>query len=146
MQIFPITKSPMNVLLNLCLPGVPMRFPIIQNPLAWLLALVLLSVAVPVFAQQSAPQKATRDDLTIDPATLMQPWKGDLDGMLKRRLIRVLTVNSKTFYFQDKGVQRGTTYDMFHLFEQDLNKKLEKEGKLSEASPGAGGVHSDGPG
>ncbi len=109
-----------------------MRYPTLQNPLAWLLALVLLSVAVPVFAQQSPPQKAANGDLTIDAATVMQPWKGDLNGMIERRFIRVLTVYSKTFYFADKGVQRGTTYDMFRLFEQDLNKKLEKQGKLKQ--------------
>ena len=109
-----------------------MRFPSIQNPLPWFLAFILLSVAVSAFAQQPAPQKADREALTIDPATVMQPWKGDLDGMLKRGVIRVLTVYSKTFYFADKGVQRGTTYDVFRLFEQDLNKKLEKQGKLKQ--------------
>jgi membrane-bound lytic murein transglycosylase MltF len=59
----------------------------------------------------------------------MKPWTGDLDGMIKRRLIRVLTVYSKTFYFTDKGTQRGSTYDLFRLFEEDLNKKLAKEKK-----------------
>jgi len=29
----------------------------------------------------------------------MRPWKGDLDGMVERRMIRVLTVHSNTFYF-----------------------------------------------
>jgi membrane-bound lytic murein transglycosylase MltF len=101
-------------------------------PLAWLLALVLLALAVPVSAAQPALQPTTRNGLTIDPAAVMQPWKGDLDGMLKRGYIRVLTVNSKTFYFQDKGTQRGTTYDVFRVFEEDLNKALEKQGKLKQ--------------
>jgi membrane-bound lytic murein transglycosylase MltF len=68
-----------------------------------------------------------REQLTISPEEAMKPWTGDLDGMIKRRLIRVLTVYSKSFYFVDKGVQRGVTYDYFHLFEADLNKKLAKE-------------------
>jgi membrane-bound lytic murein transglycosylase MltF len=109
-----------------------MRYPTIQNPLPWLLAFILLWAATPIFAQQPVPQKAANGDLTIDAATVMQPWKGDLNGMIERRFIRVLTVYSKTFYFADKGVQRGTTYDMFRLFEQDLNKKLEKQGKLKQ--------------
>ena len=109
-----------------------MRFPTIQNPLAWILALSLLSSAVPAFAEQPSPKPAAREDLTIDPATVMRPWKGDLDGMIERRLIRVLAVNSKTFYFMDKGVQRGTSYEIFHLFEEDLNKKLAKQGKLKQ--------------
>ena len=50
--------------------------------------------------------------------------------MIERRLIRVLTVNSKTIYFVDKGVLRGTAVDYGRLFEEELNKKLAKEKKL----------------
>jgi membrane-bound lytic murein transglycosylase MltF len=106
--------------------------PAIHRPPAWLLILPLLLAAVPVFAQQPAPQQTARENLSIDPATVMQPWKGDLDGMIKRGYIRVLTVYSKTFFFVDKGVQRGATHDAFRLFEQDLNMKLEKAGKLKQ--------------
>ena len=56
-------------------------------------------------------------------------WTGDLDGMVKRRMIRVLVPYSKTHYFIDKGVQRGVTYDALKQFEDDLNTKL-KTGKL----------------
>jgi membrane-bound lytic murein transglycosylase MltF len=62
----------------------------------------------------------------------MKPWTGDLDGMIARRVIRVLTVYSKTFYFVDKGIQRGITYDVFRLFEKDLNEKLVKSKKLKQ--------------
>jgi membrane-bound lytic murein transglycosylase MltF len=60
----------------------------------------------------------------------MQPWTGDLDGMLERGRIRVLTVYSKTFYFVDKGTQRGSTYDVLRLFAEDLNKRLAQEKTL----------------
>ena len=56
-----------------------------------------------------------------------EKWKGDLDGMIKRRMIRVLVVYSKTFFFLDKGTQRGTTYEAFRKFEDDLNKKLKNK-------------------
>ena len=103
------------------------------------LALLTLLGAVPAFAQ--AP-KAPREDLTIDPAAMQKPWTGDLDGMIERRIIRVLTVNSKTFYFIDKGVQRGIVVDYFRLFEKELNKKLAAEKKLKRQEPeGAGGIH-----
>src|SRR5262245_35371657 len=39
---------------------------------------------------------------------------------------------SKTFYFVDKGTQRGSTYDLFRLFEEDLNKRLAQEKKLKQ--------------
>ncbi|HMK64762.1 MAG TPA: lytic transglycosylase F [Thermodesulfobacteriota bacterium] len=54
-------------------------------------------------------------------------WTGDLDGMVKRRVIRVLVSYSKTFYFNDRGAQKGLTYDVFKLFEDDLNKKLKNK-------------------
>jgi membrane-bound lytic murein transglycosylase MltF len=73
------------------------------------------------------PQTPEREQLTIAPEEAMKPWTGDLDGMIERRFIRILTVYSKTFYFVDKGVQRGSTYDIASLFVEDLNKKLAKD-------------------
>jgi len=80
----------------------------------------------PVMAQEAPVDDGT---LTID-LTQAKPWTGDLDGMIERRAIRVLTVNSKTIYFLDKGVLRGTAVDYARLFEEELNKKLAAEGKL----------------
>ena len=56
-----------------------------------------------------------------------KPWKGDLDGMLARRQIRVLVTYSKTAYFIDKGVQRGVSYDIFREFEEELNRTLKQK-------------------
>ena len=56
-----------------------------------------------------------------------QKWTGDLDGMIERRLIRVLTVYSKTTFFVDKGAQLGMVPDAFKLFEDDLNKRLKNK-------------------
>ncbi len=62
-----------------------------------------------------APPVATEDNtLSIHIDDMLQPWKGDLPGMLDRRTIRVLTTYSKTFFFIDKGTQRGATHDIFH--------------------------------
>ena len=96
---------------------------------AGLASLVLLASATAA-AQTPKSAKAPREDLTIDPATITQPWKGDLDGMVERRVVRVLVVPSKTNYFQERGTQRGATYDAFRLVEVELNKRLEKEKKL----------------
>src|SRR6187402_762709 len=38
---------------------------------------------------------------------MMSPFKGDLDELIKRRMVRVGVVFSRTFYFVDKGMQRG---------------------------------------
>jgi len=97
---------------------------------AGLAAVLLLSCHL-AFAQATKAANAPREDLTIDPASIMQPWTGDLDGMIERRIVRVLVVPSKTYYFNDKGRQRGATYDAFQLVEQELGKELKKNKKLT---------------
>jgi membrane-bound lytic murein transglycosylase MltF len=81
-------------------------------------------------AQEQRPQKAAGGTLTIDLVKGQKPWTGDLDGMIERRVIRVLTVNSKTIHFLDKGVLRGTAVEYVRLFEDELNKKLAADKKL----------------
>ena len=48
-------------------------------------------------------------------------WNGDLPGMVENRVVRMLVVYSKTFYFIDKGQQRGITYDLGMELEKYLN-------------------------
>lgn len=81
------------------------------------------------FCQRSGADE--KQKVTINPTegALYQKWTGDLDGMINRRAIRVLTVYSKTFYFLDKDTQRGIVYDAMKAFEDELNKKL-KTGNL----------------
>ncbi len=93
--------------------------------IAWPLALCDIAIAAP------AAESADREHLNIDVDTVNKPWKGDLDAMIQRQTIRVLVVPSKTFYFVDKGVQRGATYDFVRQFEIDLNKKLAAQKKLN---------------
>jgi len=60
---------------------------------------------------------------------LDKPFVGDLDGMVKRRLIRAGVVFNRTQYFIDRGVQRGISYEAITHFENDLNTRL-KNGPL----------------
>ena len=78
-----------------------------------------------------ANQAVVRENLDIDLNAVNKPWKGDLDGIIKRQVMRVLVVPSKTFYFVDKGIQRGATYDLVRQFEIDLNKRLASQKKLA---------------
>jgi membrane-bound lytic murein transglycosylase MltF len=91
------------------------------------LCATLLALACPSWAE---PPKTSGEDLAIDPSTITEPWKGDLDGMVQRRMIRVLVVPNRMSYFTDKGTQRGIEFDAFRLVEQELNAQLEKQGKL----------------
>ena len=61
-----------------------------------------------------------------------RPWKGDLDGMVQRRLIRVLVVFSRTQYFVDRGQPSGTAYEVARAFEDYVNLKR-KTGHLKIA-------------
>jgi membrane-bound lytic murein transglycosylase MltF len=114
-------------------PCHPTHFPI-HSRLAFLVGVALActlltrSICLPAESKRS-PKASKHEQRTIADQEIMKPWTGDLDGMIKRQVIRVLTVHSKTFYFVDKGAQRGTVYDAFRLFEVDLNKKLAKEKK-----------------
>jgi membrane-bound lytic murein transglycosylase MltF len=84
-----------------------------------LLWLAALFVAPAVLAQEAPVDPAPESLL---PTT--DQWLGDLDGMRKRRAIRLLVPYSKTFYFVDKGgKQFGITYDVGHAFEEWLNKR-----------------------
>jgi len=68
-------------------------------------------------------------DAPEDPMTaaILKPWTGDLNGMIERRFIRVLTTYSKTLFFVDKGTERGLIVDAFRLFEDNLNERLKNK-------------------
>ena len=91
---------------------------------------LLTFLALAVFASCAVFAGAPQAELTAGQGMAditSSPCTSDLDEMIQRRMIRVLVVNSKTFYFLDKGAQRGLTYDVFKAFEDDLNKKLKNK-------------------
>ncbi len=99
---------------------------------ACLLAL-LFAVSAPVSStEKPPPSQNDKAELAINMDHIMQPQKGDLPDMINRRAIRVLTTYSKTFFFIDKGTQRGATHDLFIALEKDLNNQLAKEKKLKQ--------------
>src|SRR5262245_51253648 len=53
-------------------------------------------------AQAPSPEANAPDDAAV--AEMMNPWTGDLDGMARRRYIRMLVTFSKTNYFLDGPV------------------------------------------
>jgi membrane-bound lytic murein transglycosylase MltF len=89
-------------------------------------------------AGQAAPQAAASPDEALPDvphpyaalpegarSTLGAQFTGDLDEMVKRRVIRAGVAVNRTHYFIDKGVQRGIAAEALMLFEEDLNKKLD---------------------
>jgi len=54
---------------------------------------------------------------------VLKKFTGDFDEMVQRRLVRIGLTPSRTFYFVDKGVQRGVAYDYAMLMEDRINAK-----------------------
>ena len=57
----------------------------------------------------------------------LKEWKGDFDGMLQRRLVRIYVPYSRTLYFIDKGRERGIAADLLRSFERWVNRKYAKQ-------------------
>jgi membrane-bound lytic murein transglycosylase MltF len=69
-----------------------------------------------------APEAAGKaDQRSLDVST--KPWKGDLDAMLERRVIRFYVPYSRSLYFIDRGRERGISADLIREFERWVNKK-----------------------
>ena len=100
-----------------------------DGPLPAFLVFFLLMAAAATAQKADKPPSVTGESpTTLQQQTARKPivskWTGDLDGMIERRLIRILTTYSKTHYFVDQATQRGLVFDTASLFEEDLNKKL----------------------
>jgi membrane-bound lytic murein transglycosylase MltF len=112
------------------------------NWIQWVTSLLLFTVLsacrsdAPPAAETAppAPEAEEAEDAEVEPAPepeplpaglapIVEPWKGDLDGMVERRLVRVLTVHSPVLYFIDRGRELGIAYENAKAFETYLNEK-----------------------
>jgi len=112
------------------------RFDRLQRPccIALFTACFLPVCAAAATATTAAaqPAPAAGPKLALDLESV--PWSGDLDGMVKRRYLRVLVPYSKTLYFVDYGgQQRGMSYDFMRAFETDLNQRHARDALPIEA-------------
>ena len=55
---------------------------------------------------------------------LTAPWFGDLDGMVERRVIRVLVVSGGPQFFYYNGKPRGMTAELLQLLQEEMNVAL----------------------
>jgi membrane-bound lytic murein transglycosylase MltF len=83
-----------------------------------LVTIIALTVTLP-----SIVKGAGSDSVSAKTLVQNEPWIGDFDKMAEKRQIRVLVTYSKTFYFLDRGHQRGISYDLLKEFEKYVNKK-----------------------
>jgi membrane-bound lytic murein transglycosylase MltF len=86
---------------------------------------VCISLSLPAFAQnQPSPKK---HELTQAPA--FKSWTGDLDGMVKRRVVRALVAPSRTSYWLVGIRQTGAEYELLKAFENEINEHYKTQGK-----------------
>jgi membrane-bound lytic murein transglycosylase MltF len=104
--------------------------------LAW--SLVFSAVAAPFEVSAEQPDEAAgsvppgervQGESNVAPLadvwpSVSEPWTGDLEGMLERGEIRVLTAFSLGSFYIDRGRPRGAIYEAIGLFEEFVKKKL----------------------
>ena len=90
-------------------------------PLKRNIHLLLLTAAILISPAVIATDSS--DDF-MEQWQLNKAWKGDFDGMVERRKIRVLVVDNPLLFFFDKAQIRGVSYDALLEFEKFINKKL----------------------
>ena len=80
------------------------------------------------------PAASSQVDASPEEDELAHPsstkWTGDLDGMVERRQIRVLTTfNPFGYYIDEAGAEKGATYEAMKMFEEKVNEHF-KTGNL----------------
>lgn len=85
-------------------------------------------------AEKPAPELAEEPEPPVPPSIdellpetfelLVNPWHGDLDGMIERRVIRVLVVSGSPQFFYYKGKPRGMVSELLALLQRELNASL----------------------
>ena len=91
----------------------------------WVLIIFFLSFFIISnfgFAAQTSLPSTTDEQAILD--RINEPFKGDLDEIRTRRIIRVLVSYCKTNYFFDHGKPHGFEYELMKAYETFLNKNI----------------------
>ena len=75
---------------------------------------------------EAPPSPAVEQILPADLHGFWEPWHGDFDGMVERRVVRVLTTYGGYQFYYKEGRPQGAIVDMLRAFENYLNDKLDR--------------------
>ncbi len=89
--------------------------------LADTLAALLLTIAVVFSAGAEENDEAT---FTLPFDRLWEPWTGDLDGMVERRVVRAVVPYGGYQFYYDDGAPKGAVWEMLKRLEGHLNEEL----------------------
>ena len=90
----------------------------------WLTGLACLVITLCSVGPVNA-QDITDEDGFL--AHAMEPWTGDLDGMIERGFIRILTTFNPLLFFYDGFDRHGAVYEAAQAYEEQFNKTLGKK-------------------
>jgi len=93
----------------------------------FLVNVMLLCVFLPSAALAGDQPSLEKQELTE--VAVLQPWTGDLDGMVQRRVIRALVAPSRTSYWLLGLRQTGAEYELLKAFETEINEHYKTQGK-----------------
>jgi membrane-bound lytic murein transglycosylase MltF len=84
-------------------------------------------VAVEAQPTEEVPVNPSTGELLPMPfSAIWTPWKGDYEGMIERRVIRVLVpYGGYQFYYED-GQPKGAVYELVQRFETYINEQLDR--------------------
>jgi len=85
--------------------------------------------------QTAEAQSVSTTDLPSQFEAVWKPWTGDFDGMVERRMVRVLVVFSGHLFYFDQGRPRGITYELLQEFERFINRKLNRRSLSVQVIP-----------
>jgi len=93
----------------------------------FLVNVMLVCVLLPTAALADDQPSIEKQELTE--VAVLQPWTGDLDGMVQRRVIRALVAPSRTSYWLLGLRQTGAEYELLKAFETEINEHYKTQGK-----------------
>jgi membrane-bound lytic murein transglycosylase MltF len=94
---------------------------------AALLCLLVTDTCAQTAAKPSGPAPAAKAEPLRQLHLTSEPWTGDFDKMLERRLIRIHVPYSRSLYFVDRGRERGIAAEVIRDFERHLNARYARE-------------------
>ena len=76
---------------------------------------------------EEAPVNPSTGELLPMPfSAIWTPWKGDYEGMIERRVIRVLVPYGGYQFYYDDGRPKGAVYELVQRFETYINEQLDR--------------------
>jgi membrane-bound lytic murein transglycosylase MltF len=78
-------------------------------------------------AEKPPVNPSTGEMLPMPFSVIWQPWTGDFDGMLERRVIRALVPYGGYQFYYDEGRPRGAVYELVQRFESYINEQLKRK-------------------